>query len=548
MESRYLALERAVLHRRIWLNTLAGWRACVTVAMSATLIYLMAVYLGFLGMLPWWLLAVGNVLALWIGTRRGRRQPVTVQHDLYRVDREFGLCERLSTIHELRRSSGNTDFLMALYGRLADLPERVENALPLSERERRGWLLLGSLAVTSLFLLGLWFSGVPPLQLSQLWSSTSSEDTSMTASWPDAPSSPNEVTPLEELSLRTTKDAADTDLLSHTPGRANPTSQPGTPCTEPDGATRLAEDQVSATTCAQVSPEEELTPQNAIPLVGSLEEARALRQALAELQERLERGELSLDQVTEELERLAEQMSTPQAEEALQRAAQADDLSEMSRRIDETLSRLQRQLAENTGNASSIDAEEELSERPQGRASQHPGDSAQDEDTPATADSSAGEGTSQEQAEGSDPHAASNAPSDPNSTAEASGTATGSQSSSPDSEASAQEGVASSEAGDGGDAAGQQPGSASPSTSETQISAAPRDLLIHNGNLPRDPQLLERLLTQGIPVDLANSQPAGAPILRLNLERVEALLQLRNLPPELRELVRAYFLAITRDR
>ncbi len=69
-------------------------------------------------------------------------------------------------------------------------------------------------------------------------------------------------------------------------------------------------------------------------------------------------------------------------------------------------------------------------------------------------------------------------------------------------------------------------------------------LLIQGGELPRDAQLLSRLLTQGLPVDLAGPGEDGTPVVVLNVARFESLLEARNLPPELRALVRAYFLAI----
>ena len=69
-------------------------------------------------------------------------------------------------------------------------------------------------------------------------------------------------------------------------------------------------------------------------------------------------------------------------------------------------------------------------------------------------------------------------------------------------------------------------------------------LLIQSGALPRDVQLLSRLLAQGLPVDLAGRGEDGAPRVVLNLARFESLLETRDLPPELRALVRAYFLAI----
>jgi hypothetical protein len=65
--------------------------------------------------------------------------------------------------------------------------------------------------------------------------------------------------------------------------------------------------------------------------------------------------------------------------------------------------------------------------------------------------------------------------------------------------------------------------------------------------IPFDAGLLDRLIVQGLPVDVAGSGLNGAPLLRLDLRRVDALLDLRDLPPELRGLVREYFLGLAEE-
>ncbi len=112
-------------------------------------------------------------------------------------------------------------------------------------------------------------------------------------------------------------------------------------------------------------------------------------------------------------------------------------------------------------------------------------------------------------------------------------------------EGSGEEGASSQQTG--GDEPGLESGTNVRDGGSNEGLAASQDLLIRGAPLPQDAQLLDRLLTQGLPVDVAGREPNGRPILRVSLERVEALLELRDLPPELRALVRAYFLALAEE-
>ena len=90
--------------------------------------------------------------------------------------------------------------------------------------------------------------------------------------------------------------------------------------------------------------------------------------------------------------------------------------------------------------------------------------------------------------------------------------------------------------GPGGDSSGQ------PSDSDA---SSTNNLRIQSPDLPQDVETLRALMTRGVPFDVSGSPAAdGTPQLELNPDRVETLLRSRDLPPEVRDLVRAYFLSL----
>ncbi len=558
MESTYLNIERETIRRRRQLNMLKGLRRGATWGIVATLVYLVAVYVGLLGMVSLWILVGFNFLVAWISARMGQRYPIALQDDLYRVDRAFHLSERLSTIYELRKSSGETDFLMALYDRTKELPEDLSKALTLSKSERSGWMMLSGLTLASIVLLGLWFSGVPTLQLGSLFS-PSPRETPVTTSLPESPMKRAESPSGELLTVPSREEQDGSPAPSDT--AAKPSGPVDSNCNDPQAA-RLAENQAGTTNCAQAAPGEATpSPREEAPLTNSRAEAQALSQALAELAERLERGEISSEELKEELEQLSQQASSTEAQSTLQQAAESsEDLDEAERQIQEALSRLQRALNQ-PEDAAKVDSSQqaaagEQSAQDASSSSQDAGDDPQqqkEEGATSTDQQSTGTGgTGAQDQEAAGDENAGEGTSDSEQSAGKAGEETGPQasSSSSDSQGSAAEGSedASQEPGSGGDAPGQGPRQGDRASTGSESLPINRNLLIQGGDLPRDRTLLERLLTQGVPVDLAELERNGTPILRLNLDRVEALLELRDLPPDLRNLVRAYFLAITGNR
>ncbi len=71
------------------------------------------------------------------------------------------------------------------------------------------------------------------------------------------------------------------------------------------------------------------------------------------------------------------------------------------------------------------------------------------------------------------------------------------------------------------------------------------NLRIESSDLPTDMETLRAMMTQGVPFNVSGSPTStGSPQLELNPDRVETLLRSRDLPPEVRDLVRAYFLSL----
>ena len=546
MESTYLAIEREVIRRRRRLNLLVGVRTGASWGMIATLIYLAAVYLGLLGMISWWLLVAFNLLAIWLGARQGRRRPVPLHEDLYRVDRAFELSERLSTIYELRLRSGSTDFLTALYGRVKNLPAHVAQALPMAKNEQRSWAVLSGLTFASILFLGLWLAGVPTLQLSQLLSGTST-DTNVTAPVPEQQKTRSETIPSAVLEVPSKKDSSDSPQATLAPSESNPTNPPDSTCAEQESPSKLAEEQTSTRQCAAVSTGEPSKPSPKGASANSDDEAQALSDALSNLEKRLEQGEISPEELKDQLQQLAKDTSSQGVQDALQHAAQTKDLQELK----ESLSKLQQQLEQQAGASDSNQktGEEDSSMASSNTTPNGQESNSQQEGKSSSTDEKSSDSGAQDQESSGAKSASGEGQSNPKQSGDNPATEASSQSSS-ESQGSSKQGDEShvDSVQSGGDAPGQEPGAGAQSSSGTSSLPINRNLLIHGANLPRDPTLLDRLLTQGLPVDLAAPQHDGTPILRLNLERVEALLELRNLPPDLRNLVRAYFLAITEDQ
>ncbi len=610
MESKYRDVERAVMRRRRRLNAWRGLRLGLTLSAGATLSYFVGVYVGLLPMLePWWLWIGLNALGAWLGFQWGKRLPIALQRELYRVDRALGLGEVLTTIYELRNSTGGARVLDLLYRKFERLQPaiEVERALPFPPEERRGWVRSGGLTAIAFAFLVLWWVGIPPLSFDRLFPSSPWNQASVEQTGENVQNSADS---------RQTQSADENsqegeDLASLPENDAKTETSSEQDCIrEGQDAPRLTEDQAGdARPCRSSEGAPSInSPETAS--IGAREQAQRgnlqeLAQALSGLLDGLRREELSPDQARRQLEDLADQAPSESLRDALERAAQAAQAEQMRQQIENALEQVREQLQGNSARDStegqagnSGDPASKRRQEPSGRSSergseadsggssevndserqgsgeesaesQSQGDGSEKSDS-SSQGASAGEGD--ESASGAQPQenqgdgssatsgadadassesgaqspGESNSSEDTGATSEEGGeSSSGQRSDSPQgSSASQQDGAESQASGDG---PGLEPGQNRPDGSSQDELPLKQDLFIQGGMLPFDVSLLDRLIVQGLPVDVAGQGPNGAPILRLDLRRVEALLDLRDLPPELRSLVREYFLALVEE-
>lgn len=593
MDKSYLEIRAAIVRRRRRLNALEGARHGATIAMAFTLTHLIAVYLDLMALVqPWWVVILANGLAAWVGARWGQSRPVNVQGDLYRVDRAEGLGERLSTIYELHHTSGEHRFLRALHERIAGVSVDPRRALRMGRGERRGWLGLGGLSAASALLLGLWFMGVPPLSVSDFLA-------------PAAPSSRGTLAASQGASAdENFRDAPQAPAGRHgegssrdEDGRQGDGSISTSPC-DPSGIERatLSSDDPTSADCGsegrgRSSPFSSPSETSGEQAWGASEEGRAdshvqaegLRQLLAGLPERLESGELTEEQVREHLEELARRVPSEEVRQALERVAQAEDAQALRERLEHALSELERlagerpSTPEGAGDESTSRPRDDSSEPRPSDADGSEGEHGERLDAASTAGepSESEEATGQEQVEGAQgvqgeranaggegeeqgaggqesaagegSQATDRAASGQTDQAQGDEASAPQTQGAPSKRSDSEEGRATSQATEepGGSAAGEQTGVHQGGPTGAERSALEGDLLIETEDLPEDAQLLKGLLTRGVPMDLVDEPGTlRSDRLRLDLNRVETLLRLRDLPVELRGLVRAYFLAL----
>ena len=97
----------------------------------------------------------------------------------------------------------------------------------------------------------------------------------------------------------------------------------------------------------------------------------------------------------------------------------------------------------------------------------------------------------------------------------------------------------------GGSSPGSGPGGNNDGQSGEAEGPSANGLRIQSPDLPQDVETMRALMTEGVPFDIGGGETAdGSPRLELDPDRVETLLRSRDLPPEVRDLVRAYFLSL----
>lgn len=626
----FLTVERDVAQRRRRLNALAGAQLGGLITMTLTLAHLIAVYLGLMALVqPWWTLIVGNALGLSIGVQWGRRRPVDVQGDLYRMDRAYALGEKLSTIHEIRQRDDRNPYLRLLYGRVRTVDLSPKRALRASRRQRQGWATFGGVTSASVALLVMWFVGVPPLSVSSLFAHGPDSGRPFVASQETSGSTPG-----------SSRGQGAPNPQGASPGATE--DRAASPCDDDGGRSPsiLTRDERSDCDDARSSSDEgsngsRASSEGADESDDARMSVQQLRRELEDVQRRMASGSLSGEDAQRELERLAQQARSPSIEDLLRQAARSQTPSEMQRRLREALDELQRQSeqAQQGSGPRGLDPDADLQRRSdertdgnangsgrgqtegQNRPTEEGAGEAQpgpdDPNADGQPEAQAGEGP-QRSGSGSGPNEGEDGAS---SADDASSENAGSGTTSESGEAgSQQDGQSQSESGQGqsGDQAsseeaqGSQPGdtgsqgqtdqgddsggtsqrasSATEGESDSSEDARPDSgaqgeqegagspggsspgtgpggnqegqdsksdgrpstgLRVQAPDLPGDVETLRALMTKGVPFDVSGEGTAdGAPRLELDPDRVETLLRSRDLPPALRDLVRAYFLSL----
>ena len=618
----YLIVEQNVARRRRRLNALAGAQIGGLITMSGTLAHLVSVYLGLMSLVqPWWALIAINCVGLGIGAKLGQRRPISLQRDLYRLDRAYALGEKLSTIHEIRLRDDRNPYLRLLYQRVGDTDLSPKRALRAGRRQRRGWAALGSVATASIVLMSMWLIGVPPLSISTLFASDGRTGQPVVAAQ-EAP----------ETRETSTREAGNPTASNDAPGGEG--ERTADPC-DTDGSSSpslLSRD--ARENCEEGSRTEgsgastESTSSSESGSENARMSVQQLRSELQSVQQRAASGNLSTDDARRELEQLAQEARSPSMEELLRQASQSQSLNELQQRLQDALNELDRQAeqAQQGSGQRGLDPDADIQRRPGQRSDENANGSQQGEtgdrsqgsgsdsdgDDPEL-DERTGDGQPQNQPgdgpqrsqsgsgpnEGEDGNGSQNAqqgttsqPGDQGSPDQGEGDAESGQGegdeqassgNQQESRAGDAQSEGASEQGDGpsgtnrnsssdeGDpsrsdnarpdsqAEGEQegagsPGGSSPGTgpggdnsgqSSDADASSTNNLRIQSPDLPQDVETLRALVTRGVPFDVSGGTASdGAPQLELNPDRVETLLRSRDLPPEVRDLVRAYFLSL----
>ncbi|MBI1729971.1 hypothetical protein HY229_04155 [Candidatus Acetothermia bacterium] len=576
MKTNYLVVEQEVIEARRRLNRLQGVRLGLTLSASLTLVYLILFFFGWVQLIqPWPILILFNAICGGLGMMWGDRRPTRLQHDLLRVDRALGLGEKLTTIFELRRGERSSDILEALYRRIDQSHVDPKEVFKLPRTEQNGWYALGGITAGILLMIGLWGNGLSLLHIEQ---------------WLQG-------LPINELSSQQTllgKDALDgsQSVLGKGQNQSNAKDKKSddAACEKQDSSsTALSSDANCVNGRDQNSPTDSQNQtaknqngQNMPP---------NFPQSLSDLLQQLQQGNISQDEVQKDLSSLANQLPPGLLQDMLKDAAKSMDPADLAKRLADALKEAQRQDENQKKRAQSNDKNDNQPSPQGGPGSKGqgiPGMASGDQlanqnqnnsnksgtEAPNSGSSSSQSGENPDQPKGGDQsnqsgqaggkqgssdslsqngkskndspdkkdeNGKSSDGSGTNDGSNNSGSSSGSPESSSDDEGSG--GKDSS----GGNGAGDTAGNGKDGKKDQSLTMD-KSLLIHGASLPQDAEQLKRLITLGLPVDLQGTQADGTPTLKLNIERVESLLQLRELPPNLRALVRAYFLAIAGEK
>lgn len=154
MGSKFESILQCVKSRKRFLNALNGVWRLLTVSLILTAIYLIievaALPLSFKFLPKFglsWLIFFNFVVGA-VGFVIGYLQRIDLATALYHADRKLKLGEKLSTIYDLRAQAPTSDFLKMLYQRIDHLEINVKKLFPFSRAQK---IKFASLAVLALF-------------------------------------------------------------------------------------------------------------------------------------------------------------------------------------------------------------------------------------------------------------------------------------------------------------------------------------------------------------------------------------------------------------
>jgi len=579
MDTHYLEIEDQVYERRKQLNILHWLRLSSTFSISITFLYLVLFYFGAVEMIqPWWILILFNLFAVGAGWLIGKSRPIRVEKDLFVVDRAFRFGEKLTTIFYLREIRTAPVFLEALYRKVGSLRPNIKDALTLSDRDQRGWMALGGLVFACGLVLVLWGSGLNPS--SAFWGSGNSLGQSPLDS--SLILNDDQVRDLEDI-LRDGKTAEENNGLDGEKGDEN--CPP--PQTSVQSAERAIRNEIFASTNCETGSDspslEELFNNEERPE----QQPNTLSQELASLLAQMMNGQMSPQEASQQLQQLANQLPPGAMQDLLNELSEMEDLDELVDRMQEAFKEAKEQETENNDLANNDPSGTAQGSPQNGGLSGEYGSDFLDANDPNATNPNGSEGVSSNASQslnnGNDqnnnqsgtPNAGQQGNSQSGSSENGEGTGQGSgQGSGEGEEEGSSQGAgeqagggsgeetadgANSEGGvggqsgrstpqSGGSGVGQSPGDGRESAGEMDRIERDNSVYISSGQLPADVELLNQLISSGLPVDLEEEQREGSRQIRLNSDAVESIMDTRDLPPQLKALVRRYFLAITGER
>lgn len=511
---------RRVKRRNRRVNTIRFSILFGVASLVLTLPYLMVVYLGYLESVDLFSVIFGNLGVTVAGALWGYFKPIDMAEALYRADRRLGLDERLSTLYDLRHEPSQSQrkhgaFLTILSQQVAGLHVEPKRAFSPSQNDRIRVITLGLLLLLLGGLLGMIYGDLrfgggalaDGLNTGRLVPGDRMEESFEFQSLVE----PGERGSGLRQPNTNQQNRTPTTPQPQQPQESNP--QPGGPGNQPlnQALAELYGIDADRSSIGDESLLDELIEQQR-------EAMERLQEFLDEIEEQLRSGEEMTQQQREALEELFPQLQDPELREQIQQMLNSQDSQrqlELGEQIQDDISGRQEQ-------------EQNLLASPQ-----------LDPSAPSPPDAPQGDQREQPQNDSSGEPAEQTSPGSDNSTQGDQPTEVNMRGLEPrEGEAGEQQIPARSD----------DPGIEAGETLDTRPITEERGIFdveipgIFSEDGPR-----RQMLTRGVPIEgEALPQPeTGVP--PISYDKVESILDLREIPDELRQVVRDYFVRITTD-